>query len=142
VRRPALVLSWSVVAAAVFAAAALYSALTSARVLLPDLDTWKDEYSRLEPIERERAALLSLGFDTDTWVALRASLRDRDRYHIAAEVEYQHEIRNYAGYALLPAVLVSEPEDADAVVYWAMRPQGDQDCVRIAREVCVVYRPS
>ena len=141
-RRPALVLSWSVVAAAVFAAAALYSALTSARVLLPDLDAWKDEYSRLEPIERERAALLSLGFDTDTWVALRASLRDRDRYHIAAEVEYQHEIRNYAGYALLPAVLVSEPEDADAVVYWAMRPQGDQDCVRIAREVCVVYRPS
>lgn len=141
-RRPALVLSWSVVAAAVFAAAALYSALASARVVLPGLDVWRHEYRRLEPIERERAALLSLGFDTDTWVALRASLRDRDRYHIAAEVEYQHEIRNYAGYALLPAVLVSEPEDADAVVYWAMRPQGDQDCVRIAREVCVVYRPS
>lgn len=140
-RRPALVLSWSVVAALVFAAAALHSALTSARVVLPDLDVWRHEYRRLEPIERERAALRSLGFDPDTWVALRVSLSEVDRYHIVADVEYQHEIRNYAGYALLPAVLVPEPEDADVIVYWAQRP-ADQDCVLIGHEVCVVHRPS
>jgi hypothetical protein len=142
VRRPALVPSWSVVAAAVFAVVALQSAVTGARVVLPDLDTWQGEYRRLEPIERERAALRSLGFDEDTWAALRVVVLEGDRYHIVSDAEYQHEVRNYAGYALLPAVQVAKPEDADIVVYWATAPPGGRDCALIAHEVCIIRRPS
>jgi hypothetical protein len=142
VRRQALVLSWSVVAAAVFAAAALLSADRSARIVLPELDAWRDDYRQLAPIERERAVLRSLGFKVPTWVRLRESLGEGDRYHVLAKVGYQHEIRNYASYALLPAIQVPRLEQADVVVYWQLEPPSGRKCVDVGQDVCVLRRRS
>jgi hypothetical protein len=132
--------SWSRVAALIFAGVALVSAVAGIRVVVPELNEWRMTYSELEPERRELEPLLSLGFEVDTWRRLRQALRPGDRYLVLAEVPYEHEIRNYAGYALLPSVLVAKPQDADAVVYWQLDPPAGRPCVDIGPDVCVVRR--
>ena len=132
--------TWSSVAALIFAGAALVSAVSGARVVVPQLDAWRETYSELEPERRELDALLSLGFEVKTWERLRESLREGDRYYVAAVVPYQHEIRNFAGYALLPAVRAPSFESADVVVYWQLDPPAGQRCVDVGQDVCVLRR--
>jgi hypothetical protein len=132
--------TWSRVAALLFAGAALVSAVGGARVVVPQLDEWRTTYSELEPERRELEALLSLGFEVETWDRLRQALRPGDRYLVLAEVPYEHEIRNYAGYALLPSVLVADPQKADAVVYWQLDVPAGLRCVEVGQDVCVVRR--
>ena len=109
---------------------------------MPQLDAWRETYAAQEPERRELEALLSLGFEVDTWERLRRSLREGDRYYVAAAVPYQHEIRNYAGYALLPAVRATDVENANVVVYWQLDPPAGQPCVDVGQDVCVLRRRS
>jgi hypothetical protein len=125
-----------------FAIAALGSAASSARVVVPQLDSLRERYGPLEPASREQAAVASLGFDVRMWERLSRSVREGDRYNVVADVPYQHEIRNYAGYALLPAIQVADPEDANVVVYWQEDPPAGADCTGIGDGVCVLRRQS
>jgi hypothetical protein len=131
---------WSRLAALIFAGAALVSAVQGARVVVPELDAWRATYSELEPERRELDPLVSLGFEAETWERLRQALRPGDRYLVRADVPYQHEIRNYAGYALLPSVLVADPEQADAIVYWQVDPPASRPCMDVGQDVCVARR--
>jgi hypothetical protein len=134
--------SWSRLVALIFAAAALVSAIGSARVVVPQLDAWRETYSEYDPERRENEALLSLGFEVETWERLRRLVREGDRYYVAAIVPYQHEIRNYAGYALLPAVRAADIESANVVVYWQLDPPAGPPCEDVGQDVCVLRRPS
>lgn len=127
---------------AAFAIVALAFAYDAARVTVPALQVWKNEYDDHSPEIREEATVASLGFDPDTWDRLDEALGEGDRYHVLAEVGYQHEIRNYAGYRLLPAVQVPEPEDANLVVYWQLPPPAGEECADVGQDVCVLRRPS
>jgi hypothetical protein len=118
------------------------SAVQGARVVVAELDAWRKTYSELEPERREQEPLLSLGFEAETWERLERALRPGDRYLVRAKVPYQHEIRNYAGYALLPSVLVADPQKADAIVYWQLEPPAGRPCAEVGRDVCVVRRES
>jgi hypothetical protein len=133
---------WSRIAALIFAGAALASALGGARVVVPQLDEWRETYAEYEPERRENEALLSLGFEVETWERLRRQLRRGDRYYVAAIVPYQHEVRNYAGYALLPAVRATDIESANVVVYWQLDPPAGLPCADVGQDVCVLRRPS
>jgi hypothetical protein len=133
---------WSRLAALIFAAAALVSAIGSARVVVPQLDAWRKTYSEYEPERRELEVLHSLGFEPETWERLGREFREGDRYYVAATVPYEHEIRNYAGYALLPAVRATDIESANVVVYWQLEPPVGQRCEDVGQEVCVLRKPS
>jgi hypothetical protein len=133
---------WSRIAALIFAGAALVSAVGGARDVVPQLDEWRETYSAYEPERRELEALRSLGFEAKTWERLRRNLREGDRYYVAAIVPYQHEVRNYAGYALLPAVRATDIESANVVVYWQLDPPTGSSCVDVGQDVCVLRRPS
>lgn len=111
-------------------------------MVVPQLDEWRETYSEQTPERREQEALLSLGFEVETWERLQQAVRDGDRYYVAAIVPYQHEIRNYAGYALLPAVRAPDLESANVVVYWQLDPQAGLPCVDVGQDVCVHRRPS
>ena len=133
---------WSRIAALAFAGAALFSAVAGTREVIPELDEWRETYADYEPERRELEALLSLGFKVDTWERLRRRLREGDRYYVAATVPYEHEVRNYAGYALLPAVRAKDLESANVVVYWQLDPPTGRRCVDVGQDVCVLRRPS
>lgn len=134
-RRPAL--SRVVVVAA--SLGALVSVLGGAKVGIPTLDDWRKDYGTLPPSLRDDPVARFLGFDVESWDALQRTLRRGDRYAIVARGPTRFEVRNYAAYALLPAIQVKEPDDADVVVYYGSgAPPGR--CTRIGEDVCIERR--
>ena len=127
------------VVALVASAAALASALGGAWVGVPKLDEWRKDYGVLPPSLRDDPVALFLGFDVESWNALQRSLRKGDRYVIVARGPTRFEVRNYAAYALLPAIQVLSEEDANIVVYYGTDAPGAQ-CTRIGDEVCLLRR--
>lgn len=127
------------VVALVASAAALASALGGAWVGVPKLDEWRKDYGILPPSLRDDPVALFLGFDVESWDALQRSLRKGDRYVIVARGPTRFEVRNYAAYALLPAIQVLSEEDADIVVYYGTDAP-DARCTRIGDEVCLLRR--
>ena len=77
------------------------------------------------------------GLGEPRWVELRHR-SDGDRYAVVADGDGQHEIRNYAAYSLLPAIQVTDPADADVVIYYAVHHQPRLRPRR--KDVCVVRR--
>jgi hypothetical protein len=100
----------------------------------------RERYGPLEPARREDEIVRSLGFDSDVWERLRSSVRAGDRFNIVAQGMDQHEVRNYAAYALLPAIQVTDRSAADVVVYYEIDPPAGVRCRPIGERVCVVRR--
>jgi hypothetical protein len=120
--------------------AALASAVWGVKVVLPQLDGWRDYYGARDPVAREHEIELSLGFDVDEWERLRSSLGAGDRYVVVADGLNQHEVRNYAAYSLLPAIQVGEIGEANVVVYYATDSATEPSCARIGPNICIARR--
>jgi hypothetical protein len=119
--------------------AVLASVLGSAWVGIPKLDDWRTRYGPLTPELRDDPVALFLGFDVESWDALQRALGERERYLVVAQGPTRFEVRNYAAYALLPAIQVATQEDADVVVYYGTAAS-EASCTRIAAEVCIRRR--
>ena len=126
----------------VVAGITLASAVWGARDALERMDAARDYYASLEPEEREEEIELSLRFDSALWRRIRGSVRDDDRFYVVSEAPEQHEVRNYAAYSLLPAILVPLIEEATVVIYWASAPPSGSRCVALGANVCVERRTS
>jgi hypothetical protein len=118
-------------------AAALLSALGGAWVGLQELDDARPHYENLPASLRDDPVGLYLGYDVATWDALGRTLGRGDRYAVVARGPGRHEVRNYAAYALLPAIQVLPDEDPDVVVHYG-RARGADGCVRVGEEACIV----
>lgn len=125
--------------AAAAIAGALTSALWGARVVVPALDDWRGPYGPLTEDLRDDPVGHFLGFDDAVWESLRRSVGRGDRYAVVAEGETRFEVRNYASYTLLPAVQVSDPSDADVVIYYDVASR-HPECTHVGPDVCVVRR--
>jgi len=119
--------------------AALASAFGGAWVGIPKLDDWRKDYGTLTPALRDDPVALFLGFDVESWDALQRTLRNGDRYRMVARGPARFEVRNYAAYALLPAIQVTADEAADVVVYYGADAPA-VGCTRIGAEVCIRRR--
>jgi hypothetical protein len=133
-------LRWSSVLVAAAAAAALVSAVWGAHVGINRMDVARDYYAALEPAERENEIELSLGFDSELWDEIRRSVRSDDRFIVVSDAFEQHEVRNYTGYSLLPAIQVSDIEDATVVLYYENEPPAGSRCAPLGKNVCVERR--
>lgn len=122
------------------AAAALAGAVWGASGSLDRMDEARDNYAPLSSEERENEVELALGFGSPLWDKIRSSVRADDRYHVVSDAPEQHEVRNYAGYTLLPAIQVTDAEDATVVLYWANEPPAGSPCVELSPNVCVERR--
>ena len=127
---------WSAVVVVAACAAALASALGGTWVGVPKLDDWRGPYGPLTPSLRDDPVGLFLGFDVASWDALRRTLQKDDRYLVVARGPARFEVRNYAAYALLPAIQVASRDAADVVVYYGTDPPAAR-CTRIGKEVCI-----
>jgi hypothetical protein len=126
----------------VAAAAALVSALWGTRDSLQRMDAARDYYTSLSAAEREDEIELALGFDHALWERIQNAVDDDDRFAVVSEAPEQHEVRNYAAYALLPAIQVSDAQDANVVLYYASDPPAGAECDRLAADVCLERRTS
>jgi hypothetical protein len=120
-------------------AAALLSAFGGAWIGVQELDDWQKSYVGVPESLRDDPVGLFLGFDVESWKALERELDKGDRYVVVARGPTRFEVRNYAAYALLPAIQVLPHQDADVVVYYRIESPAEP-CVRIGKEVCVVRR--
>lgn len=123
----------------VAASGALLSAFGGAWIGVQELDDWRQTYTGVPESLRDDPVGLFLGFDVESWDALRRALHKGDRYAVVAQGPTRFEVRNYAAYALLPAIQVTPEQDADVVVYYGRDPPAER-CVRIGKEVCIVRR--
>jgi len=115
---------------------ALVSAYSGLKTSLPRLDDTRVFWDALAPALRDDPVADLYGFGEPVWIELRNSVGPGDRYAVVAEGDGQHEIRNYAGYSLLPAIQVSDPADADVVIYYGVTAPGE-GCVSVGEDVCV-----
>jgi hypothetical protein len=122
-------------------AAALASALGGAWVGIPKLDDWRGPYGPLTPSLRDDPVALFLGFDVASWDALPRTLQKGDRYLVVVRGPMRFEVRNYAAYALLPAIQVTARDAADVVVCYG-KDTPTARCTRIGKEVCIQRRGS
>jgi hypothetical protein len=122
------------------ATTALVSAVWGAYVGIGRMDEARSYYASLTPAERENEIELALGFDSPLWDEIRRAVRADDRYHVVSEALEQHEVRNYASYTLLPAIQVTDVEQATLVLYWANEPPAGSPCVELSPDVCVERR--
>lgn len=119
--------------------AALLSAFGGAWIGVQELDDWRNGYDVVPASLRDDPVGLYLGFDVESWDALRSELHKGDRYAVVAHGPTRFEVRNYAAYTLLPAIQVTPDQDADVVVYYGRDPPAER-CLRIGKEVCIVRR--
>jgi hypothetical protein len=124
----------------VVAAAVLATAGWNAWVALDRMEDARSYYSSLTPAERENEIELALGFEFDVWDELRRSVRDDDRFTVVSDAFEQHEVRNYAAYALLPAIQVSTVDEATVVLHWKSPPPPGSECRRLAAYLCLQRR--
>ena len=124
----------------VAAGAALVSAAWGMRNALDRMEVARSHYSGMEPRLREEAVERALGFDPETWTAIRRSVRADDRFVVVSDATEQHEVRNYANYTLLPAIQVADRDDATVVLYWANKPPQGSRCTELAQNVCIERR--
>ena len=124
------------------ACAALVSAVWGAYRSLERMDRARDYYASLEPEEREQEIELSLGFDHALWRRIREAVSADDRFAVVSDAPEQHEVRNYAAYALLPAIQVSAPEDATVVIHWKSPVPAGSACRPLGSNVCLERRGS
>jgi hypothetical protein len=133
-----------VAASALLVAAAatvvLASATWSAAESLQRMEAGRDLYAPLTPREREEKVVRALGFDVGVWRQIGSSIGPDDRYTVVSDAFEQHEVRNYAAYALLPAVQVPL-EDATVVLYWGSSAPSRARCERLAANACLERRP-
>jgi hypothetical protein len=109
------------------------------RITVPRLDDARAYWEALAPELRDDPVAELYGFGEPVWIELRRSVGEGDRYAVVAEGDGQHEIRNYAAYSLLPAIQVSDPADANVVVYYDVQPPAT-GCAPVGKNVCIVRR--
>ena len=125
--------------AAAATAGALVSALWGASVVVPALDDWRGPYGPLTEDLRDDPVGHFLGFDDAVWESLRRSVGGGDRYAVVTAGEARFEVLNYAAYTFLPAVQVSDPGEADVVIYYEV-DSPDPECTAVGPDVCVIRR--
>jgi hypothetical protein len=125
---------------AVVVAVVLLSAVWNASLALERMDVARDYHAPLTTAEREEEIERALGFDLAVWDEIRQAVGPEDRYTVVSDALEQHEVRNYAAYSLLPAIQVSDPEDATLVLYWATAPPRGSACLRLAEDICLERR--
>jgi hypothetical protein len=118
---------------------ALVIAFEGLRITVPRLDDTRAYWAALAPGLRNDPVAHLYGLGEPVWVELRQSVRKGDRYAVVAEGDGQHEIRNYAAYSLLPGIQVSDPADADVVIYYDVPPPAT-GCVPVGTNICIVRR--
>jgi hypothetical protein len=118
---------------------ALVIAFEGLRITVPRLDDTRAYWAGLAPELRDDPVAHLYGFGEPVWVELRRFVGKGDRYAVVAEGDGQHEIRNYAAYSLLPGIQVSDPADADVVIYYDVPPPAT-GCAPVRKNVCVVRR--
>lgn len=124
-------------------AVAALSVVAGLRWVAPTLDGWKDDYGTLSPSGREDAVPRSLGFDPGVWSRLRREvLAAGDRYAVVASGVDRFEVRNYAAYALLPAIQVSDATKASVIVFYGSEPPRGTACTPVGEGACVARRSS
>jgi hypothetical protein len=119
--------------------AALLSAFFGAYEGLQRMDRARDEYGPLDQAGRESQIEVALGFDSATWERVRSLVHADDRFAVVSDAPEQHEVRNYAGYSLLPAIQVPAAE-ATVVIHYAREPPAEPRCLRLDEKVCVQRR--
>jgi hypothetical protein len=120
------------VSAAAAVASALLLAVTAARELLPAIHGMQDERARWVAVpaaERERAFGERIPLRMDVFDFYRSYLRPGDRYWVQVEpsplsafANKADIVRGVGRMALLPAVEVARPEDADVILSWDADP--------------------
>ena len=118
---------------------ALVIAFQGLGIAVPRLDDGRAYWAALPPELSDDPVAHLYGFGEPLWIELREAVGEGDRYAVVAEGDGQHEIRNYAAYSLLPGIQVSDPADADVVIYYNVRPPAT-GCVRVGKDVCIVRR--
>jgi hypothetical protein len=115
----------SVVAAALFAAGAVASALVGAIEVLPRVEDGIARDSQLSAAERRHAAGDRLGLDPASFDAFKATLRPRDRYAVDVPagsrgpfITRGEVVRAYSAFYFLPAIQVRK---ADRVFRYRFR---------------------
>jgi hypothetical protein len=106
-----------VVAAAVFAAGGVASALVGAIEVLPRVEDGIERDSQLSAAERRHAAGDRLGLDAAPFDAFKATLRARDRYAVDVPagsrgpfITRGEVVRAYSAFYFLPAIQVRKAE--------------------------------
>lgn len=112
--------------AAALAASALLGGATTWRELGAIHDRWRD----VPHADAARAPALRAGVDPRPFEAAAGRLARGDRYFVHTPpgdarvfVDEGTVVRTYAAYALLPAVQVADPADADVVVSYGAAPE-------------------
>ena len=124
---------WRVgVSAAAALASVLLLAVTAARELGPTIHHMQDERARyvgLSPAERERAFGERIPLRMDVFDFYRSFLRPGDRYWVQVEASpfstFANKatvVRGVGRMALIPAVEVERPQDADVILSWDSDP--------------------
>jgi hypothetical protein len=134
--------SWDRIVVLLACAAFVTSIVVGLRWTIPHLETWRDNYGALSESGREDIVARSLGFEPRVWDRLRAQIEDGDRYVIVASGIHRFEVRNYAAYALLPAIQVSEPRTASILIFYETVPPRGVRCAPVGRRVCIARPPS
>lgn len=113
------------VAAAVFVAALIASALLAGNEVRGQVAQAVARDSKLTPLERRHAAGDRLGFDPAPFDAFRATLQPRERYAVDVPpgakgpfITRGAVVRAYAAFFFLPAIQV---EQADRVFHYRFR---------------------
>jgi hypothetical protein len=105
---------------------------------LEDGVRYSDGLASLAPADR---VAIVQGYDDGTWRNIRAAVGRGDRFAVVAEGDGQYDVRNYAMYTLLPAIHVSDPAQANVVIYYEVRAPS-RGCRPMGRGVCVVRKSS
>jgi hypothetical protein len=117
--------------------AALASAAAGLHIAIPALADARRYWSALPASLRDDPVAEIYGFGDATWESIGRLVRPGDRVAIVAEGDAQYDIRNYASYRLLPAIVVLDAASADVVVYHKVDPPAGP-CEPVGKGVCVV----
>jgi hypothetical protein len=104
------------------ALAALASAGAGLSVTVPALQDARRYWSALPASQRDDQAAQINGFGHVRWEEIARLVAPSDSVAVVARGDAQYDLRNYASYRLLPALVVLDEAMADAVVYDKVRP--------------------
>jgi len=125
----------------VLAAVALTSAGVSAGRFLDLVKSMRHDYADMNETQRDHVAVGAAGLQTEAWDFIRSHVRPSDRYAIETPDRrgeaFHRYMQTFAGYWLLPAVAVAQPDRANALVYIGERGPPGVACLEAPQPVCV-----
>jgi hypothetical protein len=120
------------------AVAALVSAGAGLRVTVPALQDARRYWSALPASQRDDQAAQINGFGHVRWDEIARLVGPNDSVAVVTRGDAQYDLRNYASYRLLPALVVLDEEQADFVVYDKVHPPPGI-CTPVGEGVCIAH---